>query len=71
MQAEANAAAVIKEGDPKARAADLMQSKYGQELAFLGEKTKIADGLKIHTLVMGGENGGNSNIGKVVPVLKM
>ena len=71
MQAEAKAQAIMKEGQAKAQAADLMVSGYGQELALLGQKSKIADGLKIHTLVMGGSGNGKSMINNVVPVLKM
>ena len=71
MQAEAQATAILEEGEAKAQAAHIMVSKYGQEMALLGEKTKIAEGLKIHTLVMGGADGkgGNSMIDKVVPAL--
>ena len=71
LQAKAKATAILKEGEAKASAANLMTSQYGQELALLGEKTKIAEGLKIHTLVMGDGKGGNSMIDKVVPVLNL
>ena len=71
MQAEANAQAIIKEGEAKASAADMMKSQYGQDLALLGQKSLIAEGLKIHTLVMGNENNGKSMINNVVPVLKL
>ena len=54
IQAEALATAILEEGEAKAQAANKMISRYGQELALLAEKTKIAEGLKIHTLVMGG-----------------
>ena len=57
MQAEADAQAILKEGEAKASAANMMTSDYGQELALLGEKSKIAEGLKIHTLVMGSGDG--------------
>jgi len=71
MQAEAKAQAIMKEGDAKAAAADLMQSKFGRDLALLGQKVKIAEGLKIHTLVMGGEGQVNPMVNSVVPVLKL
>ena len=71
MQAEAKAQAIMKEGQAKAAAADMMISHYGQELALLGQKSKIAEGLKIHTLVMGDNGNGKSMINNVVPVLKM
>jgi len=73
MQAEAAAQAIMKEGEAKATAANMMKSEYGQELALLAEKSKIAEGLKIHTLVMGGNgNGaGKSMIDSVVPVLNL
>ena len=71
MQAEAKAEAIKKEGNAKAAAADMMESKFGKDLALLGQKVKIAEGLKIHTLVMGGDGQENSNVGSVVPVLKL
>jgi len=70
MQAEAKAQAIMKEGQAKATAADMMKSPYGQELALMAEKTKIAEGLKIHTLVMGG-NGEKSMVNNVMPVLRL
>jgi regulator of protease activity HflC (stomatin/prohibitin superfamily) len=73
MQAEAAAQAILKEGEARASAAGMMTSPYGQELALLAEKSKIAEGLKIHTLVMGGAVNGNgkSMIDNVVPVLNL
>ena len=71
MQAEAAAQAILKEGEAKAQAADMMTSKYGQELALLGQKSKIAEGLKIHTLVMGNGGDGKSMIDGIVPVLNL
>ena len=71
LQAEAIATAILAEGEAKASAANMMISKYGQQVALLGEKTKIAEGLKIHTLVMGDGKGGNSMIDKVVPALNL
>ena len=71
MQAEAAAQAILKEGEARATAASLMTSKYGQELALLGEKSKIADGLKIHTLVMGSGGDNKSVIDNIVPVLNL
>lgn len=73
MKAEAAAQAIIKEGEAKAAAADMMRSPYGQDLALLGEKTKIAAGLKIHTLVMGGTGnaGPKPMIDNLVPVLDL
>ncbi len=47
MQAEAKVAAILKEGETKASATDMIKSKYGQELALLREKTKTAQGLKM------------------------
>ena len=57
IQAEVKAQAIMKEGDAKAATADtgMMQSKFGRDLAMLRQKVKIAEGLEIHTLVMGGE----------------
>ena len=73
MKAEAEAEAIIKEGEAKAAAADMMRSPYGQDLALLGGKVKIAEGLKIHTLVMGGNEDGGKRpmIDNLVPVLDM
>ena len=73
LEAEARAAAILKEGEAKAEAANMMTSKYGQEMALLAQKAKIAEGLNMHTLVMGGSGDGNGNsmVGKVIPVLKM
>ena len=71
MEAEARAQAIIKEGQARAAAADMMNSHYGQELALLGQKSKIAEGLKIHTLVMGDHGNGKSNIKSIVPALKV
>ena len=71
MQAEAAAQAILKEGEAKAKAADMMTSKYGQDLALLGQKSKIAEGLKIHTLVMGNGGEGKSMIDSIVPVLNL
>ena len=71
LQAEAKATAILKEGEARASAADMMRSEYGQEMALLGEKAKIAQGLKIHTLVMGGATNGKSMIDNVVPVLNL
>jgi len=76
MQAEAQAQAIIKEGEAKAAAADMMKSPYGQDIALLAEKSKMAEGLKIHTLVMNGGGGGMNDAGKsmidhVLPVLNM
>ena len=72
MQAEATAQAILKEGEARAQAASMMTSKYGQELSLLGEKSKIAEGLKIHTLVMGtGNDGKSSMIDNIVPVLNL
>lgn len=73
LEAEARANAIVKEGEAKAKAADLMKSEYGQTISMLQEKTKIAEGLKIHTLVMGGSsnNGGKSLVDNFVPVLNL
>jgi len=73
MQADATASAILKEGQAKAEAAGMMTSEYGQELSLLGEKTKIAGGLKIHTLVMGGKNQveKGSMIDNVMPLLNV
>ena len=65
MQAEADAQAILKEGEAKASAANMMTSDYGQELTLLGEKSKIAEGLKIHTLVMGSGHGKGDGKGKL------
>jgi len=74
MQAEAQAQAIIKEGEAKAAAADMMRSSYGQDMALLAEKSKMAEGLKIHTLVMGNNMGGGdgkSMIDHIVPALNI
>ena len=71
MQAEANAQSIMKEGEARAMAADMMKSTYGQELALLGQKSKIAEGIKIHTLVTGSGNGGKGMIDNIVPVLNL
>jgi len=67
IKAEANAEAIRKEGRAQAEAADLMRSRYGQELAKLGEKSKIAEGLKIHTLVMGDMQDPRQRLGQIGP----
>jgi len=67
IHAEAQAEAIRKEGRAKAEAADLMRSNYGQELAKLGEKSKIAEGLKIHTLVMGDTRDAKQKVGQIGP----
>lgn len=67
IQADAQAEAIRKEGRAKAEAADLMRSNYGQELAKLGEKSKIAEGLKIHTLVMGDTRDAKQRLGQIGP----
>ena len=71
LQAEADATAILKEGEAKAQAAAMMKSRYGQDLALLGQKTKIAEGLNIHTLVMGGDGKDGNSVGAVVPVVKL